>query len=111
MKRRDLLVGSAVGAATLSATASAKSSDPQPPTYDPAVVEAALERIDRRMSMLSQSDFGVSDQAKVARAGLRSLYFVGAFMELDEHQRVHPGVQERMRRMQPEMNTAIGGMA
>jgi len=31
-------------------------------------------------------------------------------MELDEHQRVHPGVQERMRRMQPEMDDAALGM-
>jgi len=90
--------------------------------HDPAEVEAALARIDKRMAYFNQVDLTprapanageeelFTARAKLARAALRSIYFTGAFMELEEHQRLHPGVQERMRRMQPEMDDAVLGI-
>jgi hypothetical protein len=90
---------------------------------DPALMEAQLERIDRRMAYFGALELQprppenpdeeelFASRAKLARAALRSLYFTGVFMELEEHDRLHPGVQERMRRLQPEMDDAVLGMA
>ncbi len=93
------------------------------PRFDPVVVEEALARIDRRMALLSEIDLsgGVqrspagaelfATRSEVGRAALRTLYLTGAFMELEEHERLHPGVQARMARMQGEMDVAVQGMA
>ncbi len=121
MKRRDLLLG---GAASLGvATGEAQADTRVEPTFDPALVEAAIARIDKRMASFEGVDFLpraaantaeeelFASRNKVSRAAIRTLYFTGAFMELEEHQRLHPGVQARMARMQPEMDEAIGGMA
>jgi hypothetical protein len=118
MKRRDVLVGGA--AVGLAPQAMARTSEPD---FDPVVVEAALARIDMRMASLATMEVfpGIPKtsaeselleaRARVVRAASRTLYFTGAFMELEEHQRLHPGVQERMRRLQPEMDEAVDGMA
>jgi hypothetical protein len=119
MKRRDLLVG---GAATLGVSTQAAATTVEP-TFDPAAVEASLAKIDQRMASFAQLQLRpheprTADEArlfdergKVARAALRTLYFTGAFMEFEEHDRAHPGVQARMLRLQPEMDEAVDGMA
>lgn len=120
MNRRELLLGSA---AALGVTTDAVAAPAAEPTFDAAAVEAKLDRIDRRMSVFRELDFSphaaqnadeeelFATRNKVSRAAVRSLYFTGAFMEFPEHERAHPGVQDRMARMQPEMDEAIDGMA
>lgn len=119
MKRRDLLLG---GAATLGVTTQASAAMPEL-SFDPEKVEAALGRIDRRMAAFNELNLAphapknaaeqelFAERMNVSRAALRTLYFTGAFMELDEHDRAHPGVQARMLRLQPEMDQAVDGMA
>lgn len=118
MKRREFLVGGAsVGLSSKGLAAGGE------PNFDPAVVEAALAKIDARMVTLGALDFPhraagspaeaelQAWQTRVGRAAARTLYFTGAFMELEEHQRLHPGVQVRLRRLAPEMDVAVDGMA
>src|SRR5688572_12714499 len=121
MKRRDLLVGSAaaVGAPSAVAAAATKASI----KHDPEEMESLLKRVDSRMAFFNELDLSprpaenpqeeelFASRIKLGRTALRSLYFTGIFMELEEHQRLHPGVQERMRRLQPEMDDAVLGMA
>jgi hypothetical protein len=124
MKRRELLFG---GAAAMGASAAqAGTQNPAqaaPPVYDPQSVEATLAKIDKRMAALSELDLKpphpttaaeaelLDARVRVARAGIRSLYMLGVFTELPEHERAHPGVQARMKRMEPEMDHAVDGMA
>jgi hypothetical protein len=122
MKRRDFLVGGAAGVATLGAGSSAEAATTPDPTFDPAVVEAALQRIDERMASFQKLDLSPDqhsalgqpevsrERVRLVRSAIRTLYFTGAFMELEEHQRCHPGVQDRMRRLQGEMDHAVCGM-
>jgi hypothetical protein len=117
MKRRDILIGGA--ALGLAPEAGAATREPE---FDPARVESALERVDQRMASLATMDLSTSapktvldteifaSRARLARAAARTLYFTGAFMEFDEHERLHPGVQERMRRLQPEVDEAVDGL-
>jgi hypothetical protein len=119
MKRRDLLLGSAAAVGAPSVAAAATHAEPK---HDPVQMEARLARVDRRMAQFSaleliprppenpEEEELFTSRAKVGRAALRSLYFTGVFMELEEHERLHPGVQERMRRLQPEMDDAVLGM-
>jgi len=118
MNRRELLVGGATlgfGTRSLAAGGEAR--------FDPGAVEAALERIDARMAGLAKVDFSrlaptssaeaelQAMQNRVGRAAARTLYFTGAFMELEEHERLHPGVQDRIKRLAPEMDAAVDGVA
>lgn len=123
MKRRDFLrvgAGGVVGAASLGGGSAAAS---PAPNFHPEAVEAALERIDRRMASFRNMDFLprgprteqerelFAQRTRLARSALRTFYITGAFTELDEHDRAHPGMQARIRRMQREMDGAVGGMA
>jgi hypothetical protein len=125
MKRRELLFGGAVAVGASAAEAGTKDAAAPPVVYDAVAVEAAIASIDKRMADLAQVDLRAgaakpktAEEAEVldarigsARAALRSLYFLGAFTELAEHERAHPGVQARMLRMQSEMDEAVEGMA
>jgi hypothetical protein len=120
MKRRDVLKIGAVGIAGASG-AEAASVD-STPRLDPAAVEASLNHIDKRMkSFLTMDLFPrapktpqeadlFARQDRLTRTAMRTLYFTGAFNELEEQDRAHPGVQERIRRMQGEMDEAVDGM-
>ena len=113
-------VGSAaaVGAPSAVAAAATQASI----KHDPAELETLLKKVDSRMAFFNDLDLSprapqnpqedelFRSRIKLSRAALRSLYFTGIFMELEEHQRLHPGVQERMRRLQPEMDDAVLGM-
>lgn len=123
MKRRELLLGGAAAVGAPAGIAEAATKAVKAVRHDPAKLEKALKQIDQRMAYFSEVElvprppqtpaeeelFAV--RARLGRSALRSLYFTGAFMELEEHERLHPGVQERMRRMQPEMDEAVEGMA
>jgi hypothetical protein len=119
VKRREFIIGGA--SAGLSATASAGTPAPR---FEPEVMEAALGRIDQRMAWLAANELfpaaaaagGPREELRAARerairSAARTLYFIGAFMELEEHQRFHPGVQLRMQRLRPEIAEAVDGMA
>lgn len=119
MNRRELLVGATVALGTAEAAAATK----ETLRFDADAVEAKLKMIDRRMGFFRTMDLSprpaendeeatlFASRNEVARASFRSIYFMGAFMELPEHERAHPGVQARMARLQPEMDTAVDGMA
>jgi hypothetical protein len=120
MKRRDFLkagVAGAVGATAQSANASAA------PPLDPAAMEGKLEKLDRRMAWFSESDL-VPREARtdveaalfarrrdLTRRACRTFYFTGAFLDLTETDQMHPGIQERIARMQPEMDHTVADMA
>lgn len=119
MNRRELLLGGAVALGTAEAAAATANGL----RFDADAVEARLAMIDRRMAFFRNLDVAPRPPAtteeevlfgtrnKIAQASVRSLYFMGAFMELPEHERAHPGVQARMARLQPEMDEAVDGMA
>lgn len=123
MKRRDLLLGSAAAVGAPAGIAEAATKAVKAVKHDAAAMEKALQRIDQRMTYFNEVELVprppetpaeeelFAARARLGRSALRSLYFTGAFMELEEHERLHPGVQERMRRMQPEMDEAVDGMA
>lgn len=118
MKRRTLLLGGA--AVGLGSSAQGASGGRR---FDAARVEAALARIDARMRLLAEADFSsraptgetdaelLASRNRLGRAAARSIYFTGAFLELEEHERLHPGVQLRLRRLEPEVDEAVDGMA
>jgi hypothetical protein len=124
MKRRELLFGGAAAMGASAAHAGTQNpGQPAPPVYDPESLEATLAKMDKRMAALSELDLRppratnpaeaelLEARVRVARAGIRSLYMLGVFTELEEHERAHPGIQARMKRMQPEMDEAVDGMA
>ena len=126
MKRRTVLkagMGGLVGVAALeSGCATAPAQLDHADAADPAVAEAALARIDARMASFAQLDFDIpkdlphhlrqtlETRAELARRTFRSLYLAGAFQQLDEPLRYHPGMQERIRRMQGEMDQTVHGV-
>jgi hypothetical protein len=112
MRRRDLLTAGATGAAGLVAgSASAGTSSPELPP-DPDAMERVIGRIDRRMKSFQEFDLGLpEDQATLARAALRTFYMTGVFTDLAERDRVHPGIQLRMRRLAGDADAAIDGLA
>ncbi|HVE83360.1 MAG TPA: hypothetical protein VND93_10955 [Myxococcales bacterium] len=127
MKRRTVLkagMGGLVGMAAVEsgcATAPVRPELP-PQALDPAAAEAALARIDARMATFEQFDVDLPEdmphhqketlktRAEMTRKALRSLYLAGAFQQLDEPLRYHPGVQDRVRRMQGEMDDTMRGV-
>jgi hypothetical protein len=128
MERRSFLkagASSVLGAAALDAGCASEKplhrfTSPSP---DPDAVEECLARIDRRMEAMAQMNLAPSgllrpaeaalleQRVGVVRAASRSFFITGAFLDLSEQDRLHPGVQERMRRMQPEMDQAVNGIA
>jgi len=115
MERRTFLVGGASLGLAQAASAG------EGIRYDPEAVEAALGRVDARMQSLGEADFSfrsptsaadaelLASRTRLGRSATRSLYFLGAFLEMEEHERLHPGVQLRLRRLLPEVSAAIEG--
>ena len=115
MERRAFIVGGA----TLGLASQQKATGE--PRFDPVAVEAALGRIDSRMRALSAVDFAPraptgpreaelsASRTRLGRAASRTIYFLGAFLEMEEHERLHPGVQLRLRRLAPEVEAAVDG--
>jgi hypothetical protein len=120
MNRRDFLKAGAtgvLGAGGTPAEAAAK------PIFDPDSVETHLERIDRRIAWLNQAPLTpraakspeearlFAERSRLARSAFRTFYFTGAFLNMPEETQMHPGVQERIARMQPDMDFAVNGVA
>jgi hypothetical protein len=121
VKRREFLKASATG--LVGAAAGEVQASAPVPTFDPATVEAKLERIDKRMAWFTHHEMVprapktpleatlFEERSRLARTAFRSFYFTGAFLDLSETEQMHPGVQERVARIQPDMEHAVSGMA
>jgi len=124
--RRTVLgagMGGLVGMTVLEsgcATASG-SRGPGPAALDPGAAEAAIARIDERMASFESADADLpagphhlraemEARVALARKTARCMYLAGAFQQLDEEVRYHPGVQARVRRMQGEMDEVVEGV-
>lgn len=118
MKRRDVLLGGAVGAATLGASGEAAASRGQE-SFDPVAAQAILDRLDGRMASFQKLELPPrkegddeasraldEERLRTARAAMRSFYFFGAVLDLPEHLQLHPGIQQRMQRMADESTYA-----
>jgi hypothetical protein len=138
MERRELLklaaaaylVGAEPGCASppRSAPATAASVTDVAAQLDPAAADALLAKIDARMEWirsaslpddvlpLSRMSRGADADAELASTGtlvrksIRSLYLTGRFLDLPDTMKVHPGMQARLRAIQPEMDDAVLGM-
>jgi hypothetical protein len=95
---------------------------------DPAAADALLARIDKRMAWINEAslpedvlplsrlsrdpafdrELAVNDP--LIRKAVRTLYLTGRFLDLPDAMKVHPGMQSRLRDMQPEMDDAVLGM-
>jgi hypothetical protein len=95
---------------------------------DPAAADAMLAKLDRRMAWINEASLpddvlplsriprgpGFGDQmaadGALVRKSIRSLYLTGRFLDMPDEMKVHPGVQTRVKAMQPEMDDAVLGM-
>jgi hypothetical protein len=95
---------------------------------DPRAADALLAKIDRRMQWIDQAslpeevlplsrlrrepdfDSRLASDGALVRKAIRTLYFTGRFLDMPEEMKVHPGVQSRLRALQPEMDDAVLGM-
>jgi hypothetical protein len=95
---------------------------------DPVAADALLAKIDARMEWLrtaslpedvlplSRMPRGPDADAELAATGtlvrksIRTLYLTGRFLDLPDTMKVHPGIQARLRAVQPEMDDAVLGM-
>ena len=124
--RRTVLgagMGGLVGMTVLESgcATTAGSRGPGQAAMDPAAAEAAIARIDERMASFQSAEVdlpagphhvraNMEARAALARRTARCLYLAGAFHQLDEEVRYHPGVQDRIRRMRGEMNEVMHGV-
>jgi hypothetical protein len=95
---------------------------------DPAAADALLAKIDARMEWLrtaslpddvlplsrmargAATDAEVESTGTLVRKSIRTLYLTGRFLDLPDTMKVHPGMQARLRAIQPEMDDAVLGM-
>ena len=135
LERRELFRLAAAAAAMGAQAGCAPGQRPAPASpadmasrLDPAAAEALLAKIDERMAWIDRASLpddvlpmskmprNAAAEAELARTGplvrkaIRTLYFTGRFLDMPAEMKVHPGVQARLRAMQPEMDDAILGM-
>lgn len=132
VERRELLKLAAAAAVLVGEPGCASPQHPAPSSanisahLDPAAADALLAKIDARMAWLDKaslpddilplSTLPRAAEADAARTGalvrkaVRTLYLTGRFLDMPEEMKVHPGVQARLRAMQPEMDDAVLGM-
>jgi hypothetical protein len=133
LDRRDLL--KLAGGVWLAGAQEGCATEPKPPAasaadiasrLDPAAADALLEKIDRRLDWIDRTTLPddvlprtalerstVSDRARcdaLVRKSIRTLYMTGCFLDMPDEMKVHPGTQDRMRAMQPEMDEAVLGI-
>src|SRR6185295_15571277 len=122
MNRRTVLkagMGGLVGVAAMESGCATAPARLDHAPVDPEAAEAAIARFDARMASFAHLDFDIpkdvphhvratlETKAELARKTFRALYLAGAFQQLDESLQYHPGVQERVRRMQGEMDATV----
>jgi len=140
IQRRELLKSAAVigGAGVVGAQAGC--AHPQPATrspadvaaladgLDPSLVDAVLERMDRRLAWIDEQDLpqdvlplselgrGPQFEAERARCrrlvrkAARSLYVTGRFIDMPDEMKAHPGVQAKLQSLHKDMDDAVFGM-
>ena len=57
-----------------------------------------------------EADAELASTGTLVRQSIRSLYLTGRFLDLPDTMKVHPGMQARLRAIQPEMDDAVLGM-
>jgi hypothetical protein len=94
---------------------------------DPDAARALLAKVDARMEWIQGASLpeDVLPMSKVSRTAsraeidgtgtllrkaIRTLYLTGRFLDMPDAMKAHPGVQARLRAMQPEMDDAVLGM-
>jgi hypothetical protein len=138
LERRDLLrlAAGALAAGAQSACASPARLPAEAPSsaadvaaeLDPAAADATLARLDERMTSLAHAtlpedilplskstrtpahDAELAASQALVRKSVRSLYLTGRFLDLPDAIKMHPGMQSRLRAIQPEMDDAVLGM-
>ena len=63
-----------------------------------------------RMPHGPEADAELASTGTLVRQSIRSLYLTGRFLDLPDTMKVHPGMQARLRAIQPEMDDAVLGM-
>jgi hypothetical protein len=135
LRRRDVLKLAAAAAAAGAETACTPSRPGASPSVtdvasqlDPAAADAILAKLDARLAWIDQASLpddvlplskiprgpGFDEELARKRAlvtkSIRSLYLTGRFLDMPDEMKVHPGVQSRLKAMQPEMDDAVLGM-
>jgi hypothetical protein len=135
LQRRDVLKLAAGVVVAGAETACAPSRPAVPPSVadvalrlDPAAADAMLAKMDRRMAWINEASLpedvlplsrlrrGSRFEEELAtneilvRKSIRTLYITGRFLDMPDEMKVHPGVQSRLRAVQPEMDDAVLGM-
>ena len=135
LQRRDVLKLAAGAAIAGAETACAPSMPGAPPTaadvaarLDPDAADAMLTKIDRRLAWINEAslpddvlplsklprgprfDEELATNSALVRKSIRTLYITGRFLDMPDEMKIHPGVQSRVRAMQPEMDDAVLGM-
>lgn len=131
MERRDFLkVGTAAGVASMAGPACSVAGGGQlinTPTLGTSEMDGYLARLDRGLEAITGGDLlgdliprrakeSAAEQRKrqqgraLAQKGLRTLLLTGAYKDLPEADRRHPGMQQRLERGAPEMDQALFGM-
>ncbi len=135
LQRRDILklAASAVAVGVESGCATTKPAAPPnvadvAARLDPAAADAMLANLDRRLAWIDEASlpddvlplsriprgpaFGdqLAADGALIRKSIRSLYLTGRFLDMPDEMKVHPGVQSRVKAMQPEMDDAVLGM-
>ena len=95
---------------------------------DPVGAEALLDKIDRRLAWIDEATLpedvlplsrmprgadyhrDLDESGALVRKSIRTLYLTGRFLDVPDVMKVHPGMQRRVREMQPEMDDAVLGM-
>jgi hypothetical protein len=95
---------------------------------DPEAARALLAKIDARMQWIREASLPedilpmsklprsaalageIESTATLVRKSVRTLYLTGRFLDMPDTMKVHPGMQARLRAMQPEMDDAVLGM-
>jgi hypothetical protein len=140
LERRDLLKLAASACLTSAAAGCASPTRRQTATptvtsvsdvarqLDPEAARALLAKIDARMDWIRDAslpedvlpmsklartagvDGEVESTRTLVRQSVRTLYLTGRFLDMPDTMKAHPGVQARLRAMQPEMDDAVLGM-
>jgi hypothetical protein len=94
---------------------------------DPAAADAMLAKLDARLAWIGSTsmpedvlplsrlprtsgfDHEHARDDSLVRKVIRTLYITGRFLDMPDEMKVHPGVQSRIKAMQPEMDEAVLG--
>jgi hypothetical protein len=137
LERRELLkfaAGTALASAAAGCASSPRREAATPimpdvnARLDPEAARQLVDKIDQRMAWIREASLPedvlplsklprtaeasaeVERTRTLVRKSVRTLYLTGRFLDMPEEMKAHPGVQARLRAMQPEMDDAVLGM-